>query len=184
LFTPEGCSDSQSRSGTDEISRDPCPRRCRCGDQSMHSPVVCAWLLVVLTVASTVASTAAAEPTAGTLRARLLAEGTASLAAAAEAQGDARRGAVAFYQPTMACGRCHLASGKSEGIGPDLTEWKERPATEHLVESILDPSRRPRGTCSKIACHVGVRRAMPGLRSTRARIRESLPAAGPTLQRP
>ncbi len=82
-----------------------------------------------------------AEPEPGSLEASLLAEGVADLAAAAESAGDARRGAVAFHQPTTGCNRCHETNGKPGGIGPLLTKWNERPTTAHLVESILDPSK-------------------------------------------
>ncbi|MFG0333368.1 MAG: DUF6797 domain-containing protein, partial [Maioricimonas sp. JB049] len=107
----------------------------------MRHFVPCTWLLVVLWVA---APGVTAEPAAGTLRARLLDEGVATLTAAAETQGDARRGAVAFYQPTMACNRCHTTAGSKAGIGPDLTQWQQRPATKDLVEAILEPSKKVR----------------------------------------
>ncbi|HUG68466.1 MAG TPA: DUF6797 domain-containing protein [Pirellulaceae bacterium] len=89
-----------------------------------------------------VAATAdAAQPAPGSLQARLLDEGIAALAQAAMETGDAKRGAIAFHQPTLACNRCHSTNGKPGAIGPDLANWPKQPTTAELVESILDPSR-------------------------------------------
>lgn len=86
----------------------------------------------------------AADPSPGSLSARLLAENPEDLIGDVERLGDPKRGAVAFHQPTLACGRCHSTNGKAGSIGPDLTTWPERATTGHLVESILDPSRKLR----------------------------------------
>ncbi len=52
--------------------------------------------------------------------------------------GDPKRGAMAFYLPTMNCARCHeQADGR--GLGPDLAEKREV-TFEHLVQSVLAPS--------------------------------------------
>jgi len=83
----------------------------------------------------------AAEPAPGSLQARLRDEGTAALAQATIKAGDAKRGAVAFHQPTLACNRCHSTNGKPGAIGPDLATWPKRPTTAELVEAMLDPSQ-------------------------------------------
>jgi putative heme-binding domain-containing protein len=64
------------------------------------------------------------------------------LAAAAREQGDAARGAVVFFQPHMACSKCH-AIGKPPltGLGPDLTALNKDATDESLVESVLLPSK-------------------------------------------
>jgi putative heme-binding domain-containing protein len=87
------------------------------------------------------AMASAAEPAPGSLRARLLDEGVSALSQATMESGDAKRGAVAFHQPTLACGRCHSTNGKSGAVGPDLASWPKQPTTAELVESILEPSR-------------------------------------------
>ncbi|CAN5706926.1 c-type cytochrome [soil metagenome] len=73
----------------------------------------------------------------GPLTEQLLQEGAAQLASDAFEQGDARRGAILFYQPAMACRKCH-DGGK--GLGPNLAGKPEIRA-EHVIESILEPSR-------------------------------------------
>jgi len=64
------------------------------------------------------------------------------LAAAAREHGDAARGAVVFFQPHMACSKCH-AIGKPPltGLGPDLTALNKDTTDESLVESVLLPSK-------------------------------------------
>jgi putative heme-binding domain-containing protein len=74
------------------------------------------------------------------LGAALLAEGAERLAAAARAEGDARRGAVLFHRPALACAVCHDAAGGGGGVGPDLTALPAGTTAEQLVASILEPS--------------------------------------------
>ena len=60
---------------------------------------------------------------------------------AAASQGDARRGAIVFYQPHLLCASCHVKGERGEGLGPDLaTLDKTVPGTD-LVEAILEPSK-------------------------------------------
>ena len=75
------------------------------------------------------------------LDAELKAESSASLAKAAKDLGDAKRGAVLFYQPYMACRRCHAISGPSP-LGPNLAELGEKKSDEHIIESVLNPSAK------------------------------------------
>jgi putative heme-binding domain-containing protein len=77
----------------------------------------------------------------GTLEKQLLGETPAALAAAARQTGDPRRGAILFYQPYMACTKCHNAGGQDKPLGPDMTKL-DRDATDvYVVESILNPSK-------------------------------------------
>jgi putative heme-binding domain-containing protein len=64
------------------------------------------------------------------------------LVQAARTAGDAARGAVVFFQPHMACAKCHVA-GKAEPptLGPDLTAIGSQVTDEALVESLLLPSK-------------------------------------------
>ena len=76
-----------------------------------------------------------------TLTERLKSEGVAALAVAAREQGDAARGAALFPKQELGCANCHAVGAKNL-FGPDLTQQREKPATdEHLVESILNPSK-------------------------------------------
>lgn len=64
------------------------------------------------------------------------------LVQAARTSGDAARGAVVFFQPQMACAKCHVAGGQeSQRLGPDLTKLPKETTDESLVESILFPSK-------------------------------------------
>ena len=75
------------------------------------------------------------------LDARLLSESREQLARDARADGDARRGALLFYQPYLACQKCHLPDSSGRQLGPELTKW-DKPATDlELIEAVLDPSR-------------------------------------------
>jgi putative heme-binding domain-containing protein len=77
-----------------------------------------------------------------TLEQRLIKEGPAALARAARRQGDAARGALIFYQQSLACAKCH-ATGEPGGplIGPDLTKPGNGTDDVYLVESVLRPSK-------------------------------------------
>lgn len=84
---------------------------------------------------------AVAVPANVTLEQRLLAEDPAVLAREARETGDASRGAIVFYQPALACTRCHLPAGDAPPLGPDLARLAERPTDVAIVESILSPSK-------------------------------------------
>lgn len=56
-------------------------------------------------------------------------------------RGDPRRGALLFYKSAAACATCHVSGDQSSPLGPDLSSWDEVPSPQHLVESILFPSK-------------------------------------------
>ncbi|MCA9121166.1 MAG: c-type cytochrome [Planctomycetaceae bacterium] len=82
---------------------------------------------------------------AQTLEQRLLTESPATLVQAAKQSGDAKRGAIVFYQPFMACSKCHVHGDAGASLGPDLTSADDATSQEAkeltLVESLLYPSR-------------------------------------------
>jgi putative heme-binding domain-containing protein len=84
---------------------------------------------------------AASGGSAQTLHEQLAAVGVTELAQAARQIGDAQRGAVVFYQPQLACTRCHVADNPDNPLGPDLTKLDKDTTDEHLVESVLQPSK-------------------------------------------
>jgi putative heme-binding domain-containing protein len=64
------------------------------------------------------------------------------IAALAKSQGDAVRGAIVFFQPHMACAKCHVVGNTNQnGLGPDLTALGKEVTDESLVESVLLPSK-------------------------------------------
>jgi putative heme-binding domain-containing protein len=79
------------------------------------------------------------------LEADLLSVSPVELAAKSRELGDATRGAILFFQPTMACGKCHVSSGEvkenSNLLGPDLSALDKTTSDESLVESLLIPSK-------------------------------------------
>ena len=80
---------------------------------------------------------------ASQLEKRLLADDPATLADDAKKFGDAKRGAVLFYQPQMACLKCHAVTGESP-LGPVLSEKRDGATDEFLVEAVLRPSKQLR----------------------------------------
>ena len=64
------------------------------------------------------------------------------LADMAMREGDAARGAVVFFQPSMACSKCHsVGDGFQTSLGPHLAIVKEPITNEGIVEAILEPSK-------------------------------------------
>ena len=60
----------------------------------------------------------------------------------AKRDGDAKRGAVLFFQHHMACSKCHsVGDGKPSSLGPDLAKLGKEATDESLVESVLLPSK-------------------------------------------
>jgi putative heme-binding domain-containing protein len=75
------------------------------------------------------------------LEPELLAEGAGAVAAAARQQGDAQRGAVVFFQPYLACSKCHVSGKQAETLGPDLARIGKDVTDAQLVEAVLEPSK-------------------------------------------
>jgi putative heme-binding domain-containing protein len=79
---------------------------------------------------------------AQTLQLQLQRAEAAELATEARQQGDAVRGAIVFFQPYMACSKCHaVGDGKPNPLGPDLALVPSDLSDAALVESLLLPSK-------------------------------------------
>ena len=76
-----------------------------------------------------------------TLEKRLQAQSPVGLATTARDRGNPRRGAILFYQPFMACRKCHTHGDASHALGPDLTQRATETTDISIVESILNPSK-------------------------------------------
>jgi cytochrome c oxidase cbb3-type subunit 3 len=61
--------------------------------------------------------------------------------APAQPLGDAAHGKQLFFG-TAACSTCHMIEGKGGRLGPDLTATGSARATDYLVDSVRNPSRR------------------------------------------
>ncbi len=67
------------------------------------------------------------------------------LAVLAKREGDAARGAILFFQPYMACAKCHSVGAPQPSLlGPDLATINERTPDANLVEAVLEPSKNIR----------------------------------------
>ncbi|MCU0702810.1 MAG: c-type cytochrome [Fimbriiglobus sp.] len=75
-----------------------------------------------------------------TLTEQLRKEPPAELAKAARTKGDAGRGAVLFFQPFLTCARCHDGETGTQ-LGPDIAAAGKDATAEHLIESVLSPSK-------------------------------------------
>src|SRR5262245_38364257 len=94
-----------------------------------------AWLVLGLTI---VALPIAAQ----TLDEQLQRSSPNELAQLARQQGDAARGAIVFFQPHLACSKCHsVGEGRATVLGPDLAKLPKDEGDAGLVEAILFPSK-------------------------------------------
>ncbi len=96
------------------------------------------WLACVLVVVL-IKPVGAQDP--NSLSESLQSEPLSQLSSDAQKFGDPQRGAMAFYEPTMNCARCHVAQADGRRLGPDLSE-KRKVDIPHLIESILQPSEK------------------------------------------
>lgn len=95
--------------------------------------------LVFLVILASVVPTVSAQ----TLTERLVQEQPAKLAADINQRGNAARGAVLFAEQKLACANCH-ASGQADLLGPDLSRLGKDATETHLIESVLQPSKKIR----------------------------------------
>ena len=56
-------------------------------------------------------------------------------------RGDPKRGAIVFYTSAAGCVKCHLSGEETTPLGPDLARLGPNVNPQHLVESLLYPSR-------------------------------------------
>lgn len=65
-----------------------------------------------------------------------------ALVAQARNEGDAVRGAIVFFQPTLACSKCHsVGDAKKPILGPNLAAPLDPLSDVALVESVIEPSK-------------------------------------------
>lgn len=101
---------------------------------------------------------------AQTLESDLLQVPIRELAALAEREGDAARGAIVFHQASMACSRCHAVSDRQPVLlGPRLTEPNPPLTTEAIVEALLEPSKTIRAGFETASVLTGDGRTLSGL---------------------
>jgi putative heme-binding domain-containing protein len=99
---------------------------------------------------------------ASTLQDRLAAEPIAVLAKAARERGDAARGAVLFFQPFLTCAKCHDGDAGTQ-LGPDIAKLGTDGTPEHLIESVLHPSKAIKKGYDSVVIHTADGRTYTGL---------------------
>ena len=77
-----------------------------------------------------------------TLTEKLQGENPQVLIKEAQQDGDIVRGAILFHQGNIACAKCHRPNSEKMRLGPDLSRIGADLNNEHLVESILWPSKK------------------------------------------
>lgn len=83
----------------------------------------------------------AADSVPATLEQQLLRESSTSLAAAAQRDGNAVRGALLLHHSALTCVACHSVGDRPNAIGPDLAALDRKTSDQSLVESLLLPSK-------------------------------------------
>jgi putative heme-binding domain-containing protein len=106
-------------------------------------------------------SIAASQPPTA-LSKRLAAEPITELANAVRERGDAGRGAVLFFQPYLGCAKCHDGADGAR-LGPDLSRIGKDGTTQHLIESVLAPSKSIRKEYEPITVATADGRTVTGL---------------------
>ncbi|MFT5527234.1 MAG: putative heme-binding domain-containing protein, partial [Pirellulaceae bacterium] len=105
----------------------------------MHRTIITCLQLCVAALLLSVGSASHAQ----FLDEQLQSEPAASLINDANSIGDAKRGAIVFYQPHTTCTKCHTAGEGQRPLGPDLMLLNKAKVTpEYLVESLLRPSKK------------------------------------------
>ena len=56
--------------------------------------------------------------------------------------GDAGRGAALFRSAKAQCATCHQVAGEGKAVGPELTKIGAARTRDHLLESLLEPSKQ------------------------------------------
>jgi len=77
--------------------------------------------------------------------AKILTEPAEKVAALAAASGDAKRGAMVFFQPSLGCAKCHATSDSgplsTANVGPNLTRLDPKLTDAGIVDAVLAPSK-------------------------------------------
>ncbi|MEL7500248.1 MAG: hypothetical protein AAFN77_21815 [Planctomycetota bacterium] len=78
---------------------------------------------------------------AQTLNESLIKEDPVKLTKDARNDGDIVRGAILFHQGNINCVKCHRPTSEADRIGPDLSNMGPDVTDQHIIESILQPSK-------------------------------------------
>lgn len=72
---------------------------------------------------------------------RLQAVDPVVLATEARRRGNPKRGAIVFHTSAAGCAKCHLSGKQTSPLGPDLANIGPDVTDQHVIESLLFPSR-------------------------------------------
>ena len=76
-----------------------------------------------------------------TLEQQLKSVPAATLAQEVRLRGDAQRGALVFFKSPAGCVKCHSIGEGPSPLGPNLASLGKSVTDEHVIESLLYPSR-------------------------------------------
>ncbi|MDZ4851269.1 MAG: DUF6797 domain-containing protein [Pirellulaceae bacterium] len=85
--------------------------------------------------------TKSSQAAAPSIEASLSERSISDIVRRARVLGDPSRGAIFFYRQGLSCTQCHTAGEGAKLLGPDLSELRDRATYEHVIESILQPSK-------------------------------------------
>lgn len=93
---------------------------------------------LAFTLIGLTSSDATAQPA---LDSMLMERSTSEIARRAHVLGDPTRGAIVFYRQGLSCTQCHTTGNGENPLGPDLSQLGERATYDHVIDSILRPSK-------------------------------------------
>jgi len=112
------------------------------------------------------ASALQAQDLSTSLDASLKQQEIAALADQVRKQGNPRRGALLFFTSAASCSKCHAAGENQtpgQTLGPDLAALGSEATVEHLIESILYPSRKIRTGYATVSVQISGGKLVTGL---------------------
>jgi len=69
---------------------------------------------------------------------------TKTIQAHVRLRGNAQRGALLFYKSAASCSKCHSTGDDPSPLGPALSKIGTETTVAHIIESLLEPSRKIR----------------------------------------
>ncbi|MCA9079881.1 MAG: c-type cytochrome [Planctomycetaceae bacterium] len=115
--------------------------------------------LVVLSLSLSVTTARADEQ----LLTRLREMQPSELQAHVRLKGDPGRGALLFHKTAAACSRCHASGTGTSPLGPNLAKLGRETTVDHIIESLLDPSKKIREGFETVSIAMTDGRVLTGL---------------------
>ena len=105
-------------------------------------PFVASLMMLVFVPCGMESNRVLAESNPVNLEAALRTEDRMDLVRAVETEGDLQRGAMLFFQPFLGCVKCHEPHrADAPAMAPELGRLGTQTTIDHLIDSLLDPSK-------------------------------------------